>query len=253
MERIIFVTGTDTGVGKTVLTALLVAFLREKGVRALGMKPFCSGSRNDARVLQACQEGCLTLDDVNPFYFDKPLAPGAAGRPVPLSAAVAKIRHLARQCDVLVVEGVGGLLVPLGRNYAVRDLIGRLKCQTIVVGANRLGTINHTLLTVESLQSVDGKCLAIVMMGVKKPDLSAASNTRIIRKMLPQATILSIPFLGFSLGNTSERKNSVIFLKKTLALLAGSANLVTFFSKTREVDRQNRLTTCLDRIILIEE
>jgi dethiobiotin synthetase len=248
MERIIFVTGTGSGVGKTVLTALLLAFLREKGVKALGMKPFCSGSRGDARLLRACQKGCLTLDEINPFYFDKPLAPGAAGRPVPLPVAVDKIRHLARQCDVLVVEGVGGLLVPLGKNYAVRDLIGQLRCETIIASANRLGTINHTLLTVESLRHVDIKAVAIVMMGVKKPDISAASNARMIRKMLPETAVFRVPFLGFSAAKASEMKNNVIFLKKTLALLAEAANLVSFFSKTREVDRQNRLTTCLNGV-----
>ena len=76
MEKIIFVTGTDTGVGKTVLTAMLLTYLRKKGANALGMKPFCSGSRGDARLLRACQKGCLTLDEINPFYFDKPLAAG---------------------------------------------------------------------------------------------------------------------------------------------------------------------------------
>jgi dethiobiotin synthetase len=140
------------------------------------------------------------------------------------------------------------LLVPLGKNYAVRDLIGQLKCQTIIVSANRLGTINHTLLTVESLQHANAKAVAIVMMEVKKPDISAAGNPRMIRRMLPEMPIFRVPFLGFSAANTSERKNNVIFLKKTLALLARAANLVTFFSKTREVDRQNRLTTCLNRL-----
>ena len=219
LKKIIFVTGTDTGVGKTVLTALLVAFLRRRGRAALAMKPFCSGSRRDARLLRGLQKGCLTLDEVNPFYFDKPLAPGAAARNVPLGAVLGKISDLARRCEILVVEGVGGLFAPLGRNYAVRDLIRSLDCKVIVVSANRLGTINHTLLTVEALQVAGQKDVTIVVMGVKKPDISAESNARMIRKMAPRTPVFEVPYLGFGASNGGGVKNNVIFLKKTLARL----------------------------------
>jgi dethiobiotin synthetase len=222
VKNIIFVTGTDTGVGKTVLTAMLVAFLRRRGIDALGMKPFCSGSRADARLLLSLQVGCLTLDEVNPFYFDKPLAPGAAAQSVPLTSVLAKIRGLKARCGVLVVEGIGGLMVPLGRGYTVRDLICRLDCEAIVVGANRLGTINHTLLTVEALQLSGIKSLAIVMMGVNKPDISARSNVKMIRKMAPKTPVFSIPYLGLGASKTGAVKRNVTFLKKTLARLAGA-------------------------------
>ncbi|MGA2177892.1 MAG: dethiobiotin synthase [Verrucomicrobiota bacterium] len=228
MKKILFVTGTDTGVGKTVLTAMLLAFLRGAGRDALAMKPFCSGSRGDARLLHDLQKGCLTLDEVNPFYFDKPLAPAAAAKNVPLRAALAKIRELAGRCDILVVEGVGGLLAPLGKGYTVRDLIGNLDCKVIVVSANRLGTINHTLLTVEALQVSGQKELAIAMMGVRKPDISAASNVRMIRRMAPRTPVFAIPYLGFGASKAGGVKKNVIFLKKTLAQLAwgGSVGLV---------------------------
>jgi dethiobiotin synthetase len=92
VKNILFVTGTDTGAGKTVLTALLLDFLRSEGIRVLAMKPFCSGPRGDAVLLHGLQKGCLTLDDVNPFYFDRPLAPAAAGRgQVSLTVALRKI------------------------------------------------------------------------------------------------------------------------------------------------------------------
>ena len=95
----------------------------------------------------------MTLDEINPFYFDKPLAPAAAPKRVPFRDAWARIRALAGRCDVLLVEGAGGLLAPLGENYTVRDLIAALPCKPFVVSRNRLGTINHTLLTVKSLQA----------------------------------------------------------------------------------------------------
>jgi dethiobiotin synthetase len=128
----------------------------------------------------------------------------------------------------LVVEGVGGLLAPLGKGYTVRDLIGNLDCKVIVVSANRLGTINHTLLTVEALQVSGQKELAIAMMGVRKPDISAASNVRMIRRMAPRTPVFAIPYLGFGASKAGGVKKNVIFLKKTLAQLAwgGSVGLV---------------------------
>src|ERR1700722_15876817 len=115
--KIIFVTGTDTGVGKTLLTALLLHHLRARGCRALAMKPFCSGGRADVRLLQSLQPGELSDAEMNPFYFKQPIAPLAASlgkrKKIPLNLVVEKIRAVARKCDVLLVEGSGGLLVPL--------------------------------------------------------------------------------------------------------------------------------------------
>jgi dethiobiotin synthetase len=231
VKRIVFVTGTDTGVGKTVLTAMLLAFLRREGRNALAMKPFCSGSRGDARLLHGLQKGCLTPDEVNPFYFDKPLAPGATGKNVLLRTALGKILNLAGRCDVLVVEGVGGLLAPLGKGYTARDLIGRLDCGTILVSANRLGTINHTLLTLEALQSSVQKELKIVVMDAKKPDISAASNIQMIRRMTPGTPVYSIPYLGPRASKPFAVKKNVNFVKKTLALLTGGDKVGLVLSK----------------------
>jgi len=229
VKKILFVTGTDTGVGKTVLTAMLLAFLRERGGRVLAMKPFCSGGRDDARLLQSLQKECLTLDEVNPFYFDRPLAPGAAargsGQKAPFGAVLGKIQAAASRCDLLLVEGIGGVMVPLGGDYTVRDLIRGLECKTIVVCPNRLGTINHTLLTAEALESAGIEEFTIVLMGVKNPDISAASNPRMIRRMLPLRPVFCLPYLGFRAGTARGVKRNVKYLKKTLAQLAGGGIL----------------------------
>ena len=238
VKKIVFITGTDTGVGKTVLTGLLLAFLRGEGCRALAMKPFCSGGRGDARLLQAMQRDCLTIDDVNPFYFDKPVAPGAprAGRaPVPLRTALREIEAVARRCDLLLVEGIGGLLAPLGRSYDARDLIKNLNCKTIVVSPNRLGTINHTLLTVGALQAVCIKEVTIAMMGVKKPDESSVSNPKMVWERLRGVPLVSVPFLGPGACGKEKIKKSVIFLKKTLARLAGGDTLHPFFAEQKRL------------------
>ena len=239
VKKLIFVTGTDTGAGKTVLTAMLLAFLRRGGAAALAMKPFCSGSRGDARLLLRLQRESVTLDDVNPFYFDKPLAPAAAagrGRPgVSRQAALEKIRLLASRCDLLLVEGVGGLLSPLGKGYTIRDLIRRLEGKTIVVCLNRLGVINHVLLTAESLQIAGIKEFTVAMMSVKKPDFSARSNARMIRQMLPLIPVFCLPYLGNRASTARAAKENAKYLKKTLACLVGDDILRMFFHRKKRV------------------
>src|SRR5258705_5215735 len=181
--RIIFITGTDTGVGKTLLTGLLLAHLRLTEVRALAIKPFCSGGTADIVILHALQDGELTREEISPFYFREPLAPLVAARKQRRRIGLKEVlRHVHRVASslasspiqqstnplihsfrspalhhsttpVLLIEGSGGLLVPLGEGYTVLDLILNLDCEVVVVSRNRLGTINHTLLTVQALQN----------------------------------------------------------------------------------------------------
>ena len=112
--KILFITGTDTGAGKTVLTALLLAHLRSQGVNALAMKPVCAGSRSDVRLLQSLQPGELSDDEMNPFWYQTPVAPIAAARGYrkkPTQANLKKaIQGLRGRCDILLVEGAGGLI-----------------------------------------------------------------------------------------------------------------------------------------------
>lgn len=227
MARILFITGTDTGVGKTVLTALLTGHLRAKGVKALAMKPFCSGSRSDARLLRAMQEKVLTLDEINPFYFDKPVAPAAAlgrGKNIRLDTVLAKIRALEARCEVLLIEGSGGLLVPLGKNYTVLDLIRRLRCEVVVVSRNQLGTINHTLLTLVALEGSGIKEVRTVLVGAKTPDFSTGTNLQMIQKLAPKARLFSVPNLGIGASREAIIKINVKKMKKMLARILGDAN-----------------------------
>src|SRR5207244_10083399 len=116
-SRILFITGTDTGVGKTVLTSLLARHLRERGVAVAALKPICSGGRADARVLHFSQNGAVTLDEINPWHFRAPLAPLLAARRehrrVDLAKVLAHVRRVQRRFEVILVEGAGGLLSPL--------------------------------------------------------------------------------------------------------------------------------------------
>jgi dethiobiotin synthetase len=199
-QRIIFVTGTDTGVGKTLVTALLLQHLRRTGCRALAMKPFCSGGRKDVSLLHAIQEGELTLEEINPFYFSEPVAPLVAARKhhlsISLQEVLRRIASCVHRCQCLLVEGAGGLLVPLGEGYTVADLITRLSCEVIVVSRNRLGTINHTLLTVRALQHARINAIKVVMMSVGSEDESSRSNALILAELLGRVPVLPIGFLG---------------------------------------------------------
>lgn len=223
LARIIFITGTDTGVGKTLLTVLLLHHLRQRGCHALAMKPFCSGSRADVEFLRAAQDGELTPDEITPFHFAEPLAPLVAARRhrrlIALADVLLSIRRIAGRCECLLIEGIGGLLVPLGEGFTVRDLIANLHCEVIVVAANRLGTINHTLLAVEALRTIENKGLKAVLMSHKNKDSSTGSNRRILAELLAPTPVVPVPFLGRNLMRFGALKKSGKKIQKSLALI----------------------------------
>ncbi len=219
--RIIFVTGTDTDVGKTVFAASLVYILRSQGVNALAMKPFCSGSRDDIMVLQSVQPGILSADEVNPFYFHAPVAPlvvlRQARRNIPLKEALAKVRSLQRKCDTLVIEGSGGLMVPLSEGYNVADLIRALRCEVVIVSRNKLGTINHTLLTVDAVKRLKPKKLSVVLMQQGTGDASTNTNFWMLREFLAPISLVAYPFLGQRRMGLRLFRAAAKILKKVLA------------------------------------
>lgn len=219
--KVIFITGTDTGVGKTLLTALLLSHLRSQGRHALAMKPFCSGGRGDVRLLQSLQMGDLTDAEMNPFYFERPLAPlvAATGRRkcVSLHDVFGSVRDVATKCEVLLVEGSGGLLVPLGKGYTVADLIRRLRCRVIVVARNRLGTINHTWLTVRTLRSLGIRKadIQVILMSPARGDLSSRTNHGVLASLLRPIPVEQMPFLGRDISR-SKRISAVAERQKTI-------------------------------------
>jgi dethiobiotin synthetase len=224
-KKIIFITGTDTGVGKTLLTALLLHHLRQAGVHALAMKPFCSGGRADVRLLQSLQSGELSDAEMNPFYFAKPVAPLVAQkgrRAIQLGEVVGKIGKISSRCDCLLIEGSGGLLVPLGPGFLVADLITKFKCRVVVAARNRLGTINHTLLTVEALlaRGLKRDDLSVVLMSQRTKDSSCATNQEVLAELLNPVPVVKIPFLGGRISSGTAIIRSCPKLQKTLQSLA---------------------------------
>ena len=173
MKRTLFITGTDTGVGKTVLTALLARFLRARGVHAAALKPVCSGSRDNVRKHFAALDGALPLDEINPWHFRAPLSPLLAARrekkSVKLPQVLAHVRAVQKRFDVLLVEGAGGLLSPLGENFDSRDLITALRATPIIVAQNKLGAVNHILLTLGALPRGAAATARVILMSPPKP------------------------------------------------------------------------------------
>jgi len=195
-----FITGTDTGVGKTVLTALLARYWRERGVKVAALKPICSGGRDDARILRTTSKGALTLDEINPWHFHAVVAPVLAARRerkrVRLAEVLAHVRALQGRFDILLVEGAGGLLSPLGDNFNSRDLIAGLRATPVVVCPNRLGAVNQALLTLEALPPRPTARARIVLISPPKPDVSAKSNPDLLAEHFDRKRILRLPWLG---------------------------------------------------------
>jgi dethiobiotin synthetase len=219
LKGIWFVTGTDTGVGKTVLTALLTRALRRVGVRVAALKPLCSGGRDDAHVLHAALDGALTLDEINPWHFRAPLAPVLAarqeGRRVRLAQVLTHVRQVRKRFDVVLIEGAGGLLSPLGEGFSSRELMVALKATPVIVCSDRLGAVNQARLVLAALPPSFRRKAIVVLVGprhrlhgtatlrrvtagsARDPQNSLASrfNRALLAEHHPAGRILELPWL----------------------------------------------------------
>ncbi len=220
--RVVVVTGSDTGVGKTVLTAWLTRWLRASGVNAVALKPLCSGGRDDALVLHAANGGALTLDEVNPWHFRAALAPVLAarreGRGVKLAEVVAQVRAVARRFEMALVEGAGGLLSPLGEGFDTRDLVAALHAIPIVVVPNRLGTVNQARLVLEALPKSARSRAQVVLVEQRVADAATRSNARLLREWVPDATITRVSWIDEMDGAKLNRSASAALNSLVAAL-----------------------------------
>lgn len=183
-----FVTATDTGVGKTYVTALIVRTLRQAGVDAVPFKPVCSGDDADREILFAACEGVVARDVINPVWLREPLAPMLAarreGRRIELDALVEAYEALHAEHACVVVEGAGGWLAPVGEGFSVADLAMRLRLPVVVVAPNRLGVINHWRLTLSDMRQ-RGVVHAFTILNSLPvpPDASQAGNLELMREL----------------------------------------------------------------------
>jgi len=182
-----FITGTDTGVGKTYVTRLILEALRNEGIDAVGYKPIACGDRHDAVILAEASGG-LDLDEVNPVFLNTAVAPyvGAMleNRAVDPAECIAGFHQLAMKHAQVIVEGAGGWEVPLAANYRVSDLAVDLKLPVIVVAANRLGALNHLLLTTSAIRARGLVCAGIILNQLEdEMDTAMITNKGVIEDL----------------------------------------------------------------------
>jgi dethiobiotin synthetase len=201
----LFVTGTDTGIGKSVASAALLHAWRARGWRAAGMKPVASGCertpqgwRNeDALALQAASDPVPAYDDVNPFALEHPLAPELAAADAGIHIGLAPIleahARLHAQADVLVVEGVGGWMAPITAELDQQALARALGLPVVLVVGLRLGCINHARLTARAILG-DGLRLAGWIANEIDPAMARRDdNMAILRRVLPAPCLGRLP------------------------------------------------------------
>ena len=186
----LFLTGTDTGVGKTFATALLTRALRQSGLGTIALKPLCSGERSDVEILREASDHILTLDETNPVWLQAPAAPLVAAqlenRTLSLDPLQQWFRGLSEKHNSLLVEGAGGWLVPVTDTESIADFAVRLALPVIVVVANRLGCVNHTLLTLESIRARGLHCPGIILNHLAPhSDIAQRTNDSLLSRHTP--------------------------------------------------------------------
>lgn len=196
----IFVAGTDTGVGKTYVSASLLRGLRRAGIAAAGFKPICCGDRDDAELLAAASATGLPLNDVNPLWLRAPASPLAASmienRPLDLDLLREKFGELRARFPFLVVEGVGGWEVPVTATLRMSELAVEFALPVLLVVENRLGCLNHTLLTLAAIQHAGLVCRGIVLNQRREPADEESIATATNHSILESMCAVPILFLG---------------------------------------------------------
>jgi len=161
-----FITGTDTNAGKTYATCLMLEELRRQGIDAVGYKPVSCGDRDDAARLAAASGG-IPVEEINPIHLKTAVAPLVAGmlenHPVDPQILIDGYHRLAAKHTQVLVEGAGGWEVPIAPNFRVSDLAKALNLPVILVVGNRLGALNHTLLSVDAIRAKGLQCAGIIL------------------------------------------------------------------------------------------
>jgi dethiobiotin synthetase len=199
----LFITGTDTGVGKTHIAARLLHLLRASGIRCAGMKPICCGDRRDAELLLAAGSDCVTIDEVNPVWLKTPAAPivGSLTEKVTIDIEeiLAAFHALQERVEHVIVEGTGGWLVPIRSDYFVSDLAAAMKLPVLVVAQNQLGCLNHAALTVQSVCAYQLRCSGLLLNSTEMTtDIAVLTNADILKR------ILNVPLLAGLGENLTE-------------------------------------------------
>jgi dethiobiotin synthetase len=196
----VFVTGTDTGVGKTVIAAGIAAGLRARGIRVGVMKPVAAGGRGDADLLRRASGVDDDPDLINPVCLRHPLSPNVAAQIEGVSIDIAEIEqaahHLSQRHDLLIVEGAGGLLAPVRDDFFMADLALKLGLPLLIVARRGLGTINHTLMTVACAKGRGIAVAGVVYNDAVRTEEGTAerTNPEVIERLSGVTCLGVVPF-----------------------------------------------------------
>jgi dethiobiotin synthetase len=227
--RGIFVTGTDTSVGKTLVACALVRGLASTGARVAVMKPVASGAertaaglRNaDAAALRACANVDLSYEEVNPFCYEPAVSPHIAADEVRIPIDLSKISdvyaRIAAQADWVVVEGAGGWLAPLGDSISMADLARTFGLPTLLVVGVKLGCLNHAQLTRRAI-AADGLPFAGWIASVIDPHVQRLEeNLSMLTRRLGEAALGCVPYLNHPGGATPDLRAAAAHLARRLS------------------------------------
>jgi dethiobiotin synthetase len=202
--RGIFITGTDTGVGKTVVAVALLRALVASGLRAVGMKPVSAGTEPDGSVnadvvaLDEAGNVDAPIADRNPFALAPAIAPhlaaAQAGVAIDLAVVAAAYARLASRCDVVVVEGAGGVLVPVDATHDMLDIAANLHLPVVLVVGMRLGCLNHALLSAAAIRSRGLRFAGWVANCIDPQMRAVEANVETLAARLPAPRIATIPW-----------------------------------------------------------
>ncbi len=206
MARGVFVTGTGTEVGKSVVAAALARTLASEGLRVNVFKPAVTGleeaGESDPALLRRASGSRQSDEEIAPYRYGPPASPHLAAAMAGEEIEPERLREAAREAgegaDAIVCEGVGGLLVPLSPGYLVRDLAADLAYPLVVVASPGLGTINHTLLTVEAARAADLEIAAVVLNPWPQDPTAIERSNRETIAALSAAAVLTLPQLDLA-------------------------------------------------------
>jgi len=204
----VFITGTDTGIGKTVVAGAIAHCLAETGRRIGVFKPIATGCRRtreglvseDAEFLAHCSNCDNPLEQINPERYSEPLAPIVAAerahREIDWENVQLGYQNIVKTNDLVVVEGIGGVMVPISQNYLVLDLMQEMALPVIVVTSSRLGMINHTLLTINMCRNNNLSVIGVVINNYDTEHATWAeeTNPRIIAEVGAVSVLAVIPY-----------------------------------------------------------
>jgi dethiobiotin synthetase len=184
----LFITGTDTGVGKTLVAGAIARILRDQGLKVGVFKPIASGCRDegflisdDTEFLAMCADAEYSLSVISPVTYKTPAAPVTCvqveKKPIDYEEIATAYKYLCENTDVVIVEGIGGAMVPLDAEHTVLDLAVEFNLATVVVARPNLGTINHSLLTIEAVRNAGLPVAGVVISGYNAFEADIAEET----------------------------------------------------------------------------